>query len=301
MKPTLSLRSILPMASLSVSLAVVAFGSVACKESEKKEDPKPKATATAVYTYGSSTPANPPPAQPPVAPVPPSCDTTVYECAPDPKIVELCKKQEQDDTKCGTQIDKALYNQLKGQVGSAETVGACKSTRYVNTQTDPANIRNQPSLAGDVLGVVDRTGSLCVLASTSAADGAVWYKLNFGGKVGYVFGAITSETKPAAAPAPIAGGTTQAPVGPECGKSFAPQNCKANRTYVPGWLVRCVAHYDPEKTITDYKGDAIIENIDRSLCLYPTKTEKYMRVRLTSITSCYVLERDVNSCAAAPK
>lgn len=196
---------------VSATLAAVALAS-ACKQ---EQAPPPAATA-APSNPTSPTAISPVFQQPTPVVQQPLCDATVKECAPDPKVVELCQQEQSaDPSVCENGIEKSLYESLKAKVdeaaaGAETTTAACTSTRYVNTQTDPLNVRNQASTAGIIIGTVVRGGELCVIGQISASDG-LWYKLNLQNKVGYAYGAFTSTTRPAtttASTSGTSGGTT---------------------------------------------------------------------------------------------
>jgi len=209
-EPTLGLEGGTHMKILIGTAFLVAASAVACKPTETTEPPE-AAKVMPTYSYGSQTPVYTPPVQPAASATPP-CDATVNECAPDPKIVDLCKQQETDQTKCVPGIEKSLYETLAAKVAeagsAAETTSeACKSTRYVNTEKTPLRVRDKPSTSGTAFDSVVRGGSLCVIGQV-AGTGGVWLKINLDSKVGYVFAEPTSLTRPAALPA--GGGSTGA-------------------------------------------------------------------------------------------
>jgi hypothetical protein len=180
---------------VSTALLVAGF-SAACKE---QKAPPPAATAIpTAYVAPITTNPQYQQVQPTVAP--PLCDANLKECAPDPKVVELCRQQETDQTKCENGIEKALYESLMATlggstVGGAPTTETCKTTRYVNTQETGLIVRAEANRAASDIGEVARFASLCVIGQTSASDG-IWYKLNYNNQVGYVFGELTSSSKP---------------------------------------------------------------------------------------------------------
>lgn len=177
-------------AAALLALVVASMAVPACKPTSTPEEPEP----TAKPTYPSYVPPTIQ-AQSFVQITPtvkPPCDSTLYECNPDAKVVDLCKQQQQDQTKCDPYIEKTLYEQIKAKV--AEGNSECKSTSYVKTQ-EGGTVRVRSSMdtsnSGNILGQVGHGSSLCVLGTEGS-----WYKIKFASGTGYISGTYVSASQP---------------------------------------------------------------------------------------------------------